>query len=47
MLGCLMQVRGVWCLLPQTLQRELALLVALGQLYLVESILASSPYHRD
>ena len=37
----------LWALGPQTLQHELALLVALEQLFRAESILAGSPYHRD
>jgi 23S rRNA (pseudouridine1915-N3)-methyltransferase len=37
----------LWALGPQTLQHELALLIALEQLYRAESILAGSPYHRD
>lgn len=37
----------LWSLGPQTLQHELALLVALEQLYRAESILCGSPYHRD
>lgn len=37
----------LWSLGPQTLQHELALLVALEQLHRAESILAGTPYHRD
>jgi 23S rRNA (pseudouridine1915-N3)-methyltransferase len=37
----------LWSLGPQTLQHELALLVALEQLHRAESILARAPYHRD
>ncbi len=37
----------LWSLGPQTLQHELALLVALEQIYRTESILAGAPYHRD
>lgn len=37
----------LWSLGPQTLQHELALLVALEQLYRAETILSRSPYHRD
>ncbi len=37
----------LWSLGPQTLQHELALLVALEQIYRAESILAGTPYHRD
>ena len=37
----------LWSLGPQTLQHELALLVALEQLYRAATILAGAPYHRD
>jgi 23S rRNA (pseudouridine1915-N3)-methyltransferase len=37
----------LWSLGPQTLQHELALVVALEQLHRAESILAGTPYHRD
>jgi 23S rRNA (pseudouridine1915-N3)-methyltransferase len=37
----------LWSLGPQTLQHELALLVALEQLYRAATILAGTPYHRD
>lgn len=37
----------LWSLGPQTLQHELALLVAVEQIYRVETILAGTPYHRD
>lgn len=37
----------LWSLGPQTLQHELALLVALEQLYRTETLLAGTPYHRD
>ncbi len=37
----------LWSLGPQTLQHELALLVALEQIYRAETILAGTPYHRD
>jgi 23S rRNA (pseudouridine1915-N3)-methyltransferase len=37
----------LWSLGPQTLQHELALLVALEQVYRAETILAGTPYHRD
>lgn len=36
-----------WSLGPLTLQHELALLVALEQLYRAHTILAGHPYHRD
>lgn len=44
-----MRSRGdlLWSLGPQTLQHELALLVALEQIYRAETILAGTPYHRD
>ncbi|MEI8292981.1 MAG: 23S rRNA (pseudouridine(1915)-N(3))-methyltransferase RlmH [bacterium] len=37
----------LWSLGPQTLQHELALVVALEQIYRAETILAGAPYHRD
>ena len=37
----------LWSLGPHTLQHELALLVALEQLYRAATILAGTPYHRD
>lgn len=37
----------LWSLGPQTLQHELALLVALEQAYRAETLLAGRPYHRD
>lgn len=37
----------LWSLGPQTLQHELALLVALEQIYRAATILAGMPYHRD
>lgn len=37
----------LWSLGPQTLQHELALLVALEQVYRAATILAGTPYHRD
>jgi len=37
----------LWSLGPQTLQHELALLVALEQIYRAETLLAGRPYHRD
>jgi 23S rRNA (pseudouridine1915-N3)-methyltransferase len=37
----------LWSLGPQTLQHELALLVALEQVYRAETLLAGRPYHRD
>lgn len=37
----------VWSLGPATLQHELALVVALEQLYRAHTILAGHPYHRD
>ena len=37
----------LWSLGPQTLQHELALLVALEQVYRAATILAGMPYHRD
>ncbi|MEM7387529.1 MAG: 23S rRNA (pseudouridine(1915)-N(3))-methyltransferase RlmH, partial [Verrucomicrobiota bacterium] len=36
----------LWSLSPLTLQRDLALLVLMEQLYRVQSILSGSPYHR-
>ena len=37
----------LWSLGPQTLQHELALVVALEQVYRAATILAGTPYHRD
>lgn len=37
----------LWSLGPLTLQHELALVVALEQLYRAQTILAAHPYHRD
>ena len=37
----------VWSLGPLTLQHEIALVVALEQLYRAHTILAGHPYHRD
>lgn len=37
----------LWSLGPQTLQHELALLVALEQVYRALTIIAGTPYHRD
>ncbi|MFZ4482786.1 MAG: 23S rRNA (pseudouridine(1915)-N(3))-methyltransferase RlmH [Chthoniobacterales bacterium] len=37
----------VWSLGPATLQHELALVVALEQIYRAHTILAGHPYHRD
>ncbi len=37
----------LWSLGPQTLQHELALLVALEQVYRASTIIAGTPYHRD
>ena len=37
----------LWSLGSQTLQHELALLVALEQIYRAETILSGTPYHRD
>ena len=37
----------VWSLGPPTLQHELALVVALEQIYRAHTILAGHPYHRD
>ncbi len=37
----------LWSLGPQTLQHELALLVALEQVYRAATILAGMPYHHD
>lgn len=37
----------IWSLGPLTLQHELALVVALEQIYRAQTILAGHPYHRD
>lgn len=37
----------LWSLGPATLQHELALIVALEQIYRAHTILAGHPYHRD
>ncbi|MBU6181343.1 MAG: 23S rRNA (pseudouridine(1915)-N(3))-methyltransferase RlmH [Verrucomicrobia bacterium] len=37
----------LWSLGPQTLQHELALVVALEQIHRAQGILAGTPYHRD
>jgi 23S rRNA (pseudouridine1915-N3)-methyltransferase len=37
----------LWALGPMTLQHELALVVALEQLYRAHTLLAGLPYHRD
>lgn len=37
----------LWCLGKSTLQHELALLIALEQIYRAHTILAGLPYHRD
>lgn len=37
----------LWALGPATLQHELALVVALEQIYRAHTILAGHPYHRD
>jgi 23S rRNA (pseudouridine1915-N3)-methyltransferase len=37
----------LWSLGPLTLQHELALVVALEQLYRAHTILTGHPYHRD
>ena len=37
----------LWALSPLTLQHELALVVALEQLYRAQTLLAGLPYHRD
>ena len=37
----------LWSLAPLTLQHELALVVALEQIYRAHTILAGHPYHRD
>ncbi len=37
----------IWSLGPLTLQHEIALVVALEQLYRAHTILAGHPYHRD
>lgn len=37
----------IWSLGPLTLQHELALVVALEQIYRAHTILAGHPYHRD
>ena len=39
--------RWLWSLSPLTLQHELALLVALEQVYRAYTIKAGTPYHRD
>ena len=37
----------LWCLSPLTLQHEMALVIALEQIYRAHTILAGIPYHRD